>query len=159
MSTRLQASLVIVVAFVLAYLQADELAYILTDSLPFKEMLFPPADLYVSCAHVIRWLVPITAAATALVCARGRTMPAAAVLGLFAGPMCAWLVVAVRSLSIAAPPGYINEAPDFSRAGALRYFAFWCIFAAVLGGVLASPTVLIQRWLARRAPRSPETQT
>src|SRR5690348_13276375 len=130
MITRLQVPLVLVVASVLAYLQADNLAHLLTDTLPFKEMLFPPADLYVSCAHVIQWLAPITAAATALMCARGRTTPAAAVLGLFAGPMCAWLVVAVRSVLIAAPPGYVNEAPDFSRAGALRYFAFWCIFAA-----------------------------
>jgi hypothetical protein len=152
MSTRLQALLVIVVAFVLAYLQADNLAHILTDSLPFKEMWFPPADLYVSCARVIRWFVPITAAAAALACARGRTMPVAAVLGLVVGPVCAWLIVAVRSISVAAPPGYINEAPDLSRAGALRDFAFWCIFAAVLGGTLASPTVLIQLWLARRAP-------
>ena len=152
MSPRLQALLVIVVAFVLAYLQADDLAHILTDSDPFKEMLFPPAELYVSCARIIQWLVPITAAATALACARGRTRPAAAVLGSVAGPVCAWLIVAVQSISIAAPPGYINEAPDFSRAGALRYFAFWCVFAAFLGGMLASPTVLIQLWLARRGP-------
>ncbi|MFL6236443.1 MAG: hypothetical protein ACJ76N_25155 [Thermoanaerobaculia bacterium] len=152
MSTRLQALLVILVAFVLAYLQADNLAHILTDSDPFKEMWFPPAELYVSCAGVIRWLVPITAAATALACARGRTKPAAAVLGAVAGPVCAWLIVAVQSFSVAAPRGYINEAPDFSRPGALRDFAFWCIFAAVLGGMLASPTVLLQLWLARRAP-------
>jgi hypothetical protein len=130
-----------VVATGIGYVQASNLAHLLMNSLPFKEMWFPAASLYASAAQTIVWLGPISAATSSFILASRRTIRIAAIAGSAAAPLVSWLIVAARTGFVVPPAGYVNEAPDFSRVGALQGFGFYCAVAMLFGVVLALPTV------------------
>lgn len=142
LKTRVQIWVPTLAAVVVGYLQASSLAHILTDSLPYKEMRFPPASIYVSAAQTILWLGPLGAAAVAIVTARTQTSRLAGLFGTFAAPLLGWLVVAIQSFQAVAPRGYVDEAHDFNRTSALSDFTLWCVVAIVLGCLLVTPTLL-----------------
>ena len=127
--------------------QAALLAHVLMDSLPYKEMYFPPARLYADLGRFLTVACPVFGLVIAFTVARKWPVWSPAIVAA-AVPLFAFLAVATATFAVPTPTGYVSSAPDFSFSAALRDFVSWCSVALVLGivcSVVAWPLLHFSR--------------